>query len=177
MGGRGAESKISANRKSSSKSEDKIASVFDNASPTRILKKDFFGQVVKATNKYYRFDQVLSDDKIIIVSRDVVSIKGKPVYVTGSNTAIYLKDWQFRRMATRHGGGDMWAIKLDRNYFKEYTFKNPIRDSEGFNFHKKQENFDSLRKVAREQQEWQLKGGSFRSDGTNLILWNRIEKL
>lgn len=115
----------------------------------RKTKDPFFGEVLHATNKYFYVDQVKDNDSAIIMTSNIAVVKGNPVLVTGDNTAIYLKDWQFRRMISKDGI-DTYAVKINRNYFKEYTFKSNFQE---FSFGGKKDTFDSLRKVAIEQQK------------------------
>lgn len=137
MGGRGSSSGISGGMPSSN-----IASY-----GARAQKDSFFGEVVKTSNKYMLFDQVKDKDNAIIMTNNIKIIKGNPVMVTGKNTAIYLRDNQFKLMKQRDGI-EAFAVKISRERFKEYTFKSGFDE---FSFSKK-DTFDSLWKTAAKQQ-------------------------
>lgn len=145
MGGRGSSSGLST-------TNGIPASNLNNG---RIEKNSFFGEVKKTTNKYMVFDQVKDKDSAIIMTKNFAVVKGNPVLVTGPNTCIYLKDWQFRRMVNRDGI-DAFAVKINKNYFKEYTFRS------SFDFSGEKDTFESLHKVATSQhlrrQEWKSGG-------------------
>lgn len=141
---RGRHEKHSREKVISPKATFKSASSLKEKQKTR-----FFGEVLHTTNKYFYVDQVKDNDSAIIMTSNIAVVKGNPVLVTGDNTAIYLKDWQFRRMISKDGI-DTYAVKINRNYFKEYTFKSNFQE---FSFGGKKDTFDSLRKVAIEQQK------------------------
>lgn len=115
----------------------------------------FFGEVAKTSNQYMMFDQVKDKDNAIIMTNDVKVIKGHMVMLTGENTAIYLKDWQYRLMKTKDGT-EAFAVKINRNSFKEYTFKSGFSDYGG-----EKETFDSLWKtaIAQQRRKTQWKSG------------------
>ena len=94
------------------------------------------------------FDQVTDRDSCIVMTNNIKVINGNVVMVTGQNTAIYLKDWQWRKM-TNQETGDAFAVKLNKGYFKEYTFKNPFTE---FGFDDGKDTFDTLWKTAAKQQ-------------------------
>ena len=127
-------------------------------------KNPFFGEVAKVSNKYFFFDQVKDTNSCIVVTNNLTAIKGNPVMITGKNTAIYLKDWQFKRLESRDGT-EAYAVKLNKNYFKEYTFKSD------FDFGGEKDTFDSLYKVAISQHKakrgWK-DGGKTVSSGSTI---------
>ena len=112
----------------------------------------FFGEHRKVSNKYFEFKRIIDKDNFIIVTKNVKIIKGNPVLLTDNNKGVYLKDFQIREISNYYEGINTYAVKLNRKYFKEYTFKN---DFEDFSFSKR-ETFDSLKKAAKEQEKVNL---------------------
>lgn len=113
--------------------------------------KFFFGDDVrKVSNKYFKFTRVIDNDNIIIVTNNIKIIKDSYVLVVGEKKAVYLKDWQVRGVRSYYEDIDAYAVKLNRNYFKTYTFKNEIDPDLYF---EKDNNFDDLLEVAKMQQE------------------------
>lgn len=112
----------------------------------------FFGEGnrKKVSNKYYTYKHSIDNDNIIINTRNVITIGNSYVLIVGSNKAVYLKDWQ---VIEAHNwselGDDFHIVKLNRNYFKTYTFKSDFTD---FSF-EKEETFDDLMVVAHKQDE------------------------
>lgn len=110
----------------------------------------FFGEGnwEKTSNKYFEFKRVLNNDEIIIVTNNVKMIKGNYVLLVDNNKVIYLKDWQIRKIHNFYQEIDCYVVKLNRKYFKTYTFS--------FNFEdyafEKEETFDSLLEAAKEQE-------------------------
>lgn len=107
----------------------------------------FFGEIKHVSNKYITFDHVIDEDCIVLVTNNIVEVKGTPVLVVGKNKAVYLKDWQIRRVHNYDDGFNGYAVKLNRNYFKVYEFKT---DFENFSFDK-DETFDDLCEAAKSQ--------------------------
>lgn len=111
----------------------------------------FFGANNKCirTNNYYTYKHVLSDDEIIINTGNVIKIKDSMVLVIGKNKAVYLKDWAVKAAHNNKAGGvgSFFIVKLNRAYFRPYTFTKPFED---FCIDKEQD-FDYLLNVAREQ--------------------------
>lgn len=113
--------------------------------------KFFFGDDVrKVSNKYFKFTRVIDNDNIIIVTNNIKIIKDSYVLVVGEKKAVYLKDWQVRGVRSYYEDIDAYAVKLNRKYFKTYTFKNEIDPDLYF---EKDNNFDDLLEVAKLQQE------------------------
>lgn len=116
------------------------------------------GNKVKETNKYFTYKHFLDDDTVIINTNNVREVKGNPVLVVGKNKAVYLKDWNIR---TAHNYGDIcedfYLVKIQRQYFKPYTFKSAFED---FCFDADQD-FDTLLAVAQaqDQQNMQVANG------------------
>ena len=107
----------------------------------------FFGDTEWRSNKYFKFDHVKDNDNIVIVTKNIKAIKGNFVMIVDNDKAVYLKDWQVKPV--HNYGEDFWgfAVKLNRKYFKPYTFKNPFND---YSFDK-QDTFDRLLKDAKKQ--------------------------
>lgn len=120
-------------------------------------KKDlewFFGEDLKKTsNKYFEFTHFVDDDNIIILTSNILNIKNSYALAVGSNKAVFLKDWQVRPVHNYYENLQTYAVKLNRKYFKIYEFKSEF---EQFYF-EKDEDFDDLIKVAKEQDDANLK--------------------
>lgn len=111
--------------------------------------KFFFGDNLRhVSNKYIIFDRVVDNDNILIVTSDIKVIKGNMVLIVGKNQAIYLKDWQVRKVHNYYLSIDAYAVKLNRNYFHPYTFSFEFENYGG-----NEETFDSLYELAVEQQK------------------------
>jgi hypothetical protein len=117
------------------------------------MKDRFFGEVKKVSNKYFTFDRIINEDEIIILTNNIKDIKNSPALIVGNNKAVFLKDWLVKRVHNWEEGMDFFAVKLNRKFFKVYTFQNPFED---YSFDQ-EDDFDSLYKVAQEQQEVNLK--------------------
>lgn len=110
-------------------------------------KEYLFGNVKYVSNKYFVAEkQVISNDEVVILTSNVRAIKGNPVLVTGDHKAVYLKDIA----GAQTDNGLMYAVKLKREYFKEYTFKNTIDDNLYF---EKDNKFDDYLRIAKKQQK------------------------
>lgn len=121
-----------------------------NIKNNALTKKDsFFKQVQLVSNKYFTYDSVIDKDNIIVRTNNVKMIKGNPVLIVDNDKGIYLKDWQVAPIKMDRGETNTYAVKLNRNYMKEYTFKSNFDD---VSFSKK-DDFNSLMKVARSQQK------------------------
>lgn len=107
----------------------------------------FFGEVKLTSNKYFKFNHVISDDEIIIVTNNVKFVKGNPVLVIDNNKVVYLKDWNVAEVRNYNKDLYAYAVKLNRKYWKEYTFKSDFDDM----CFEQADTFDSL-KVAAEMQ-------------------------
>ena len=128
----------------------------------------FFGKVLQRSNKYFIPDQINDEDNAIIKTNNITVVKDSIVMVTGNNTAIYLKDWQVRRIFDKELG-EMYAVKINRNYFKEYTFKTNFSE---FSFDKK-DTFDSLWETAKKQHE---QAREIKNNGVILITSRGLER-
>ena len=121
-----------------------------NITHPELAKDDkFFGKTQYYSNKYFSYDSVIDKDNIIVRTNNVKMIKGNPVLIVDNDKGIYLKDWQVAPIKMDRGETNTYAVKLNRNYMKEYTFKSNFED---FSFSKK-DDFNSLMKVARSQQK------------------------
>ncbi len=116
--------------------------------------KWFFGDDIKMkSNKYFTFTRVIDDNNIIIVTNNVKLIKGVYVLVVDNDKAVYLKDWQIRKVHNYFENINAYAVKLNREYFKVYQFKTEFEDF----FFECEETFDVLLEMAREQEKENLK--------------------
>lgn len=118
-------------------------------------KKNFFfgeGNYKEESNKYLTFNHYVNDDEIVICTNNITWYvkNGAQQYllIVGNNKAVYLKDWQLEASNLRNGL-DTYLVKLNRKYFKTYTFK---KDFENFYFENDQD-FDYLVELAKEQDQ------------------------
>lgn len=110
----------------------------------------FFGNVHKVSNKYFILEkQVLDNDNIILYTNNIRVIKGNHVLVIDDNKAVCLKDWSITGIRFRNNYAETYAVKINRNYFKPYTFRNNIDNNLSFG---KQYSFDDLKKIAKSQE-------------------------
>ena len=107
----------------------------------------FFGPTEHRSAKYFCFSHVLSQDECILVTRNIVRIKGNPVLVVGTNSGVYLKDWTMREVHSHEDGYNAYAVKLKRDFFKIYAFAQPLSDDIDMEIH----SFDDLLKIASSQ--------------------------
>lgn len=107
----------------------------------------FFGTVTKKSNKYFEYNSIIDDDNIIIITNNIKVLKENFVMIVDNNKGVYLKDWQVRPVHNYYTGMNAFAVKLNRNYFKPYTFR--------FNFDdmafEQEDTFDSLKECAATQ--------------------------
>lgn len=113
----------------------------------------FFGETNHTSNQYFTFKHYQSEDTVVILTNNIKHIKGSPVLVVGSNKAVYLKDWQVREVHNFFEGIDTYAVKLNRAYFKPYTFRFTFDDMaiEG------EYCFDDMVRIAKEQDAENMK--------------------
>lgn len=114
--------------------------------------KYFFGDDadVGATGKCVKsFRHFIDEDNIIIVTSNVKYIRSREAFIliVDHNKAVYLKDWNVKELKNWYLGVDTYAIKLNRKYFKTYTFKSDFEDM----VFEKEDTFDSLIDLAKEQ--------------------------
>lgn len=95
-----------------------------------------------------KFRQVLDDETIIIRTNNVTTVKDAPVLIVGNDKAVYLKDFNIRMV--HDNVMNYRLVKLQRKYFKVYTFHRPF---EGVLIEQDQ-GFDDLAGVARQQEEF-----------------------
>lgn len=149
MGGRGG----SAGNKGTSKKASTLSDLYKAA---RNKDLDFFlgeGNYQHVSNKYMTFKRVIDDNNILIVTSNVKMVKDSLVMMVDNNKAVYLKDWQVRKAFSWDKGIDSYVVKLNRNYFKPYTFKSDFKNV----YFKKADTFDSLLADAKAQQKTNLK--------------------
>ena len=113
----------------------------------------FNGGWERESNKYFTFNRVIDNDNIIIVTDNIKILKDNHVLVVNNNQVVYLKDWQIHCVHNYYLEVNAYVVKLNRNYFKPYTFS--------FNFDDmsfdKADTFDSLYELAKKQNEENLK--------------------
>ena len=109
--------------------------------------KYFFGEDVKMISNYFKFTHVIDNDNIILITNNIKIIKGNYVLLVDNNKGVYLKDWQVRPVHNFYNDMSAYAVKLNRKYFKPYTFK--------FNFEdmafEEEQSFDCLLDIAKKQ--------------------------
>ena len=123
--------------------------------------KKFFGEVSYTSNKYFKFNHVISNDEFIIITNNVRVIKGKPVLIIDNNKVVYLKDWNVLEIHNFKWNLYAYAVKLNRKYWKEYTFKEEFDDV----YFKEADTFDSLKAVAETQNDVEIAVGWGKVDG------------
>lgn len=109
----------------------------------------FFGEVTKKSNKYFTYNSIIDDDNIIIITNNIKDIKGNFVMLVDNNKGVYLKDWQVRPVHNFYNGMSGYAVKLNRKYFKPYTFRFDFEDMA----FEKEETFDTIKEIAATQTE------------------------
>lgn len=109
----------------------------------------FFGDVKKKTNKYFEYKSVIDNDNIIIITNNIKIIKGSYVLLVDNNKGVYLKEWQVKPVHNFYNSMSAYAVKLNRKYFKPYTFKFEFEDMAFI----QEDTFDSLMAVAETQTE------------------------
>ena len=103
----------------------------------------------RESNKYIKFNHVLDDDNIIICTNDITFYNSKNSYepsymlMVDNNKAVFLKNWQVRICKCRYTE-EFYAVKLNRKYFKVYTFKNEFENM----IFEKEQTFDDLKELA-----------------------------
>lgn len=123
----------------------------------------FFGKDnwEKISNKYYTIDNsVIDDDNILLRTTNIVTYyknnERKTLLLVGANKAVYLKDWQLKAVQ-EYPAGNSYFVKLNRKYFKIYTFKSNFK---GFEFEFEHDcDFDDLKEEARSQVKQQFRLG------------------
>lgn len=107
----------------------------------------FFGETHHTSNKYFTFKHYISDDEVIVITNNIKMVKGNWVLVVASNKAVYLKEWQIRSIRNYDMGIYGYAVKLNRKFFKPYTFRSNFEDI----IIEEEETFDTMVQIAKEQ--------------------------
>lgn len=107
----------------------------------------FFGEVKHKSNKYFEYNSVIDNDNIILITNNIKVIKGNYVMLVDNNKGVYLKDWQVKTVHNFFTGMSGYAVKLNRKYFRPYTFNFEFEDMA----FEKEETFDSLMEIAKTQ--------------------------
>lgn len=113
----------------------------------------FFGEVEHKSNKYFTFKHVINDDEAIIITNNVKYIKGNPVLIIANNKAVYLKEWLVQPVHNYFNDIYAYAVKINRQYFKPYTFKSDFEDI----CIETEYTFDDLLNIAKEQDAENMK--------------------
>ena len=101
----------------------------------------------------------------VLVTNDLYAVHNGIVLVLGSNKGVYIKDWNRDYVKTIEGI-DTHVVKLERKYFKPYTFKN---DFVGFETCKDY-TFDELKEIAAIQTSYvRQHHGSYVLDKNRMI--------
>lgn len=110
--------------------------------------KFFFGNDVKHTsNKYFTFKHFIDNDNIVIITNNIRQVKDSQVLLVDNDKCVYLKPWQVRPVHSYYEEIQAYAVKLNSNFFKTYTFRSPF---DGVNF-EKPDTFESLCEIAKAQ--------------------------
>lgn len=88
----------------------------------------FSGGTTQKSNKYFHYKHFLNDNEVIVNTSNIKYINGNPVLVVGRNKGLYLKDWQLKPFKNYDKGIEGYTVKLNRNYFKPYTFRFDFND-------------------------------------------------
>ena len=111
----------------------------------------FFGNKVTflsdRNSKEISYEPIIDDDTIIIRTNNLARVKDNLVLVVDHNKAVYLKIFNIMRAKDPEYGISFDLVKLNRKYFKTYTFKS---DFEGFSF-ESETTFDDLKAIASTQ--------------------------
>lgn len=113
----------------------------------------FFGKVEHKSNKYFTFNHYINENEAIIITNNVKYIKGNPVLIIANNKAVYLKDWLVKPVHNYFNDIYAYAVKINRQYFKPYTFKSDFEDM----CIETEYTFDDLLNVAKEQDAENMK--------------------
>lgn len=140
----------------STKLSKKIRNLREMYHSIKIKKYDaFFGKdnYILSNNRFRLIKRVISDDEIIITTNNISYWKNKDQFVMWihNNKIIYLRASQISPVYNYEALGGTYIVRLNRKYFKEYScFTN-----EALMFYK-EESFDDLKLVAKEQEEHSL---------------------
>ena len=117
----------------------------------------FFGENnYSTTSKRFAIKKhVLNDDEIVICTNNVTYWKNKDQFVlwVSNNKIVYLKNFQVMPVYNFEVFGDTsYLVKLNRKYFKEYK----CFETEEFDFGNREDTFDSLKEIAKQQDKHEL---------------------
>lgn len=124
--------------------------IFKEAATKR--KENFFQQTLTyKTNNYFVYDGDIDNDTIIIRTDNLIvnTFTNKFILKVGTNKAVYLNANNIRKIRFKHANGDWestYLVKLNRNYFKVYTFQKAFDDYLG-----NDKDFDALKEIAKSQ--------------------------
>lgn len=110
--------------------------------------KWFFGESLNHTsNKYFTFKRFIDDENVIVITNNVKILKDNYVLLVDNNKGVYLKDWQVRKLHNYDLGLNFYAVKINKNYFKPYTFNFYFEDMA----FEKEDTFETLVDAAKLQ--------------------------
>ena len=110
----------------------------------------FFGEIILHPNKEsFVFNHNPNDYTAIPVfsKEHITDINGNKVLIVGNDKAVYLKEWQMKPVLIGKDSG--YAVKLTRNYYRPYTFKNSFSQ---VSIDKDLSSFDDIKKLAKSQE-------------------------
>lgn len=117
----------------------------------------FFGYIKKSSTNFFKFKQVYKNgDTIIVLTNNICRYgktetdAGKPIMMITENAAIFLQDWQFRKVSSKRSGLKCFAVKLNRQNFKPYVFKGK---NESFIYPNDGMDYNTWMRIAIEQEE------------------------
>lgn len=125
----------------------------------REIERFFGGKGEHIYKKTYKFDHVIDDDNVVITTNNLQFVKDGHALIVGKNKAVFLKNWQVRHTTINDpnwGKLGTNLIKLNRNYFKVYTFRNNFEDI-AIEDGEEMTNFDDVLKLAKEQDSYSKK--------------------
>lgn len=117
----------------------------------RLYLERFYGDIKKSRGQYFYFQKYIDDDNVIILTNDIGKVKDSYVLMTSKNTGVFLKDWQVRQVSNVNEGIKCHAVKLNRNFYKQYNFNKVIEGK----ITPKQA-FDDCVSIAKEQDQANL---------------------
>jgi len=111
------------------------------------------GNYQDGNKRFNCINQVANDDEIVIITNNVQFWKNKEQFVlwVDNNKIVYLKDFQVFKVYNYEVLGNCYIVKLNRKYFKSYN----CYENENMCF-EKEDTFDDLLKLAKEQTEKKL---------------------
>lgn len=114
----------------------------------------FFGEGIEFDNGYVKsFKHYKSDQEVIIITNNVIMINETPVLILGNNKGHYLKWFNIKKLKKFNSTITSYAIKINKEFFKIYEFKNNFEDF----YFDNDVSFEDLIEIAKEQDKNQIK--------------------